>query len=334
MDARAAILCAAAAAGVLALGAAQAQEDDYSPPKTPWGEPDIRGTWPVGHLTGTPFQRPDEFGMREFLSDAEYMEREARLEAAAARYENEDAQDKIGMGHWAETGKPNRRTSLITDPADGQLPALTAEGQRRSDAMRSTWQRDIAFDWVTDFDTWDRCITRGMPGSMFPFMYNNGIRIFQAPGTVALQLEMIHETRIIPTDGRTALPAQILHWMGESRGRWEGDTLVVETTNLHPGPTAVNGGSTVGAPRENNMPVGENTTIVERFTPTGPDTIDYEMTFTDMDLYEAPWTVHMPWRRNDGFGMYEYACHEANYMVRDYISASRAQRAQASVEAN
>jgi hypothetical protein len=193
--------------------------------------------------------------------------------------------------------------------------------------MRSSWQEGSTFDWVSDFDTWDRCITRGMPASMFPFQYNNGIRIFQAPGIVALNMEMVHETRIIPTDGRAALPAQIQHWLGESRGHWEGDTLVVETTNLQPGPTAVNGGGVVGAPRENRLPVGETTRIVERFTPTGPDTIDYEMTFEDPTLYVAPWTVRMPWQRNDDYGMFEYACHEANYMIRDYISASRAGRA-------
>jgi hypothetical protein len=314
--------CAFAALTAAAPLSSQAQ-DAFSAPKTPWGEPDFRGKWPVGHLTGTPLQRPEQFGDREFLTDEEYAERAGRLEAAAQRYENEDQANKMGMGHWAETGDPNRRTSLIVSPANGRLPEMTEEGKRRSEAMRSSWRQGQAFEWVTDFDSWDRCITRGMPASMFPFQYNNGIEIFQSPGVVALNLEMVHETRIIPTDGRPALPSQVLHWMGESRGRWEGDTLVVETTNLQPGPSMTNIGTT-GSPPWNDTPVSENSKIVERFTMTGPDSIEYEMTFEDPLLYTAPWTAKLDWVRDDAYGMFEYACHEGQYMIRDYINAYRA----------
>jgi hypothetical protein len=299
-------------------------------PQTPWGEPDIRGMWPIGHLTGTPLQRPEAFGDRELLTDEEYAERASRLEAAAARYENEDSSNKMGMGHWAETGDPNRRTSLITSPANGRIPALTEEGRQISDAMRSSWH-DITWDWVTDFDSWDRCITRGMPASMFPFQYNNGIRIFQSPGVVAINMEMIHETRVIPTDGREPLPGVILEWLGESRGHWEGDTLVVETTNLQPGPSMTNIGTT-GSPRENNMPVSESSKITERFTPTGEGALTYTMTFEDPTLYTAPWTAVLDWRMDPDYGMFEYACHEGNDMIPNYINASRAQRAQAAAE--
>jgi hypothetical protein len=311
--------CALAAAAPLA---SQAQ-DAFTAPQTPWGEPDIRGKWPVGHLTSTPLQRPEEMGEREFLTDEEYAQRAGFLEARAAAYEREDSTNKMGMGHWAEAGRPNRRTSLITSPANGRLPAMTDEGRRQSEAMRSSWRQGQAFEWTTDFDSWDRCITRGMPASMFPFQYNNGIEIFQSPGVVALNLEMVHETRIIPTDGRAALPSQVLHWMGESRGHWEGNTLVVETTNLMPGPSMTNIGTT-GSPPWNDTPVSENSRIVERFTMTGPDSIEYEMTFEDPTLYVEPWTAKLDWARDESYGMFEYACHEGQYMIRDYINAYRA----------
>ena len=327
------VLAAGAASSALAVAAlyapsahAQSTDNVWMPPTTtttfatPWGEPDLRGKWPIGHLTGTPLQRPVEMGEREYLTDEEYEQQASRLAAQAARYENEESEGKMGMGHWAETGLPSRRTSLIVDPPDGRIPALTEEGQRVSDALRSSWH-DITWNWVTDFDTWDRCITRGMPASMLPFMYNNGVEIFQAPGLVALNMEMVHETRLIPTDGREGVPSSILQWLGVSRGHWEGGTLVVETTNIRPGETATN-------QRPDLWPVGPTTRIVERFTRTGPASMDYEMTFEDPVLYTASWTVKAPWRLDPEYGMYEYACHEGQYMIRDYINASRAAQAQ------
>jgi hypothetical protein len=194
--------------------------------------------------------------------------------------------------------------------------------------MRSTWRRGQDYDWVTDFDSWDRCITRGLPASMFPFMYNNGIRIFQAPGLVALQMEMIHETRMFYTDGRKPMPVQIHQWLGESRAHWEGgNTLVVETANFHPGPSATNIGTT-GSPRENDTPVSASARMVERFTMTGPDSIVYEMTWTDPEVFTGPWTARLEWKRDDAYQIFEYACHEGDAQIRNYITASRAQRAQ------
>jgi hypothetical protein len=306
-----------------AAPAASDAPDAFSPPRTAWGEPDFRGTWPIDHLNGTPFQRPEQFGDRQFLTDEEFAERQSRLEAAASRYENEDSTNTMGMGHWAESGTANRRTSLLIDPPNGRLPAFTEEGQRRADLMRSSWRTGQSFNWVSDFDTWDLCITRGLPASMFPFQYNNGMQVFQSPGIVAIKMEMVHETRIIPTDGRAALPGQIEHWLGESRGRWEGDTLVVETTNLKAGPSVTNIGTT-GSPPWNNTPISEEARIVERFTMTGPDSIVYEVTYNDPVVFTAPWTAHLDWQRDEDYGLFEYACHEANYMVRDYINAWRA----------
>lgn len=299
----------------------------YKPKKTAWNEPDFRGGWPIDHLNGTPMQRDPAQGNRQLLTDEEFAARTQRVEGAAARYDKEEKGDQLGQGHWVEMGKPSRRTSLLVSPANGRLPPLTEEGKRRSAQMHSSWRKNQSYDWTTDFDTWDRCITRGMPASMLPMQYNNGIRIFQSPGLVAIQLEMIHEVRIIPTDGRRALPTAIEHWLGESRGHWEGaNTLVVETTNLKPGPSATNT-VTSGSPPENDTPISRDAHIVERFTMTGPDTIAYEITYSDPVIYTAPWTVRLDWRRNDKYQFFEYACHEGNVQVRNYITASRAERA-------
>jgi hypothetical protein len=326
---------ALAAALAASLPAAAQQPDptvlppvptNYRPALTPWQEPDLRGTWPIDHLNGTPMQRDPAQGNRVFLTDEEFAARAQRIEAAASRYENEDQGDRLGQGHWVEMGQPSRRTSLLVSPADGRLPAMTPEGKRLSAQMHSSWRHDQAFDWTTDFDSWDRCITRGMPASMLPMQYNNGIRIFQAPGLVAIQLEMIHEVRLIPTDDRPALPAQIGNWLGESRAHWEGgNTLVIESANFRPGPSATNI-VTTGSPPENDTPISQQARIVERLTMTGPDTIVYEVTHTDPVVFTAPWTVRLDWQRNDGYAFFEYACHEGNVQVRNYITASRAQR--------
>ena len=301
---------------------------DYKPALTEWGEPDLSGLWPIDHLNFTPFQRASEQGKRYFLTDEEFAQREQMLAQRQAQYDKEDDEDSMGMGHWVEPGDANRRTSFLVAPANGRLPEMTAEGKRRSALMRSSYRQDQTFDWVTDFDSWDRCITRGLPASMFTINYNNGIRLWQAPGLVAIQLEMVHETRIIPTDGRPPIPAQIHNWLGESRGRWEnGNTLVVETTNFKPGPSATNVG-TWGSPPQNDTPVSTEATMTERFTMTGPDTVVYEVTWNDPVVFTAPWTARLDWRRDSDYEFYEYACHEGNVQIRGYISSSRAQRAQ------
>jgi hypothetical protein len=339
----ASLLAAACAAALLALPAAAQEVDltvvpavptDYQAKQTSWGEPDLRGGWPIDHLNGrTPLQRDPAHGNRAFLTDEEFAQRDEAVQQLAQRYENEDSEGTMGIGHWAEVAAANRRTSWIIAPANGRLPEFTAEGKRLSSQMRSTWRRNQPFDSVNDFDSWDRCITRGLPASMFPFMYNNGMRIFQSPGLVALQLEMVHEVRMIPTDGRPGIPVQMLNWMGESRGHWEnGNTLVVETTNFRPGPSATNIGTT-GSPPENDTPVSERARMVERFTMTGPDSIVYEFTWEDPVVFTAPWSARLDWQRDDDFGVYEYACHEGNVQIRNFITASRAERAEAGAQA-
>jgi len=333
------LLALAATAALVAVpGVAQERDltvlvpvpQDYQAAKTAWGEPDFRGGWPIDHLNGrTPLQRDPKYGNRAYLTDEEFAQRDAEVQQLAQRYQNEDSQGKMGIGHWAEVASANRRTSWITSPANGRLPAYTPEGQRLSNELHSTWERGRAFDWVTDFDSWDRCITRGLPASMFPFMYNNGMRIFQSPGIVALQMEMVHETRIIPTDGRPGIPSQIGNWLGESRGRWEnGNTLVVETANFKPGPSITNIGTT-GSPPENDTPVSPQAKMLERFTMVGDGQIIYEFTWTDPVVFEEPWSARLEWKRDDDFGIYEYACHEGNVQVRNFVTASRAERAEA-----
>lgn len=319
-------------AGVMAQAAEDltvlpAPSDDFRPSLTEWGEPDFRGGWPIDHLNGrTPLQRAPEHGNRQLLTQEEFEARAQMVAALEQRYQNEDSSGTMGIGHWAEVAAANRRTSWITSPANGRLPAFTPEGQRLSDAMRSTWVPGQSFDTWHDFDSWDRCITRGLPASMFPFMYNNGMRIFQAPGVVALQMEMVHETRIIYTDGRPPIPTQIMHWLGESRGHWEDhNTLVVTTTNFQPGPSATNIGTT-GSPPNNKTPVSNSARMVERFHMVGPDEIIYEFTWEDPVVFAEPWSARLEWQRDEDYQIFEYACHEGNVQIRNYINASRAER--------
>jgi hypothetical protein len=292
----------------------------YTAPRTEWGDPDLTGLWPIDKLNGTPVQRPESFGNRRYLTDDEFAERAERLRGLNARYDDEIAANKMGTGHWAEMGEPNRLTSLVVEPANGRLPPLTAEGERRSATMTSSWS-DIAFDKVEDFNALDRCITRGMPASMFPFMYNSGMEIMQAPGYVVIRLELVHETRVVPLDGRAPLAPEIVQWLGDSRGRFEGDTLVIETRNF-------NGESPmlIVGPGGKPIPTSGEMRIVERLTRVAHDTIDYEIFVDDAQVLTAPWKAAFPLQRDDDYRMFEYACHEDNSAVRNFIETSRFER--------
>jgi hypothetical protein len=297
-------------------------EAGYVTPRTSWGDPDFTGMWPIDRLNGTPVQRPEAFGERRLLTDEEFAERVERLTALNARYDEEIANNKMGIGHWAEMGQPNRLTSLIAEPANGRLPPLTAEGERRSAAMTSSWS-NIPFDKVSDFNPLDRCITRGLPASMFPFMYNSGIEIMQAPGYVVIRLELVHETRVVPVDGRPRLAPEVRQWLGESRGRFDGDTLVIETTNF-------NGESPmlIVGPGGKPIPTSTELKIVERLTRVAADTIDYEIAVEDPIVLTAPWKAAFPLVRDDAYRFFEYACHEDNSAIRNFIVTSRFERRQ------
>lgn len=312
------------AAGVLGPLLADAETtsapSEWVTPRTPWGDPDLQGMWPLDYINGTPVQRPPEFGERRYLTDEEFAERAARLAALNARYEQEIATNRMDMGHWAEMGQPNRLTSLIVEPATGRVPPLTDEGRRRAATMTSSWS-DIPFVDIADFNPLDRCITRGMPASMFPFMYNSGIEVHQAPGYVVIRLELIHEARIVPLDDRPPLDEAIRQWMGDSRGRFEGDTLVIETTNFNGlSPMLIVG------PSGNPIPTSRSLRIVERLTRVAHDTIDYELEVEDPEILQAPWKAQYPWRLDETFKIFEYACHEGNTVIPSLINATRAAR--------
>jgi hypothetical protein len=318
---------AASSSGQAPPAAGAAARSVYSAPRTAWGDPDLQGMWPIDKLNGTPVQRPESFGDRRSLSDQEFAERVERLRGLNARYDQEIATNKMGIGHWAEMGEPNRLTSLIVEPANGRVPPLTPEGERRSATMTSSWS-NIPFDRVSDFNPLDRCITRGLPASMFPFMYNSGIEILQGPGYVAIRLEIVHETRVIPIDGRPPLASDIRQWLGESRGRFEGDTLVIETTNF-------NGESPmlIVGPGGKPIPTSRELKIVERLTRVGDDVIDYEIAVEDPIVLTQPWKAAFPLERDPDYRFFEYACHEDNSAIRNFIVTSRFERRQSATGA-
>jgi hypothetical protein len=297
----------------------------YQPKRTAWGDPDLRGMWPIDSLGGLPLQRPEQMGARVFLSDTELKARDALMDQWRHAAADETHENKLGSGNWVEMTGAGRRTSMLVDPKDGRLPPLTPEGKRLNAIGRSSWVQGQTFDWVTDFDSWDRCISRGFPASMLPFRYNNGVQILQAPGYVIVNLEMIHDARIIPLDGRGPIEGTT-NWMGQSRGHWEGTTLVVETSHIRAGAAPLNM-ATIGAPPNNTIPMSPQAHVTERFTPVGPNTITYEMTYSDPAIWTAPFTVRVDWTRNETYKFYEYACHEGDEQVRNYIVANRAQRA-------
>jgi hypothetical protein len=288
----------------------------WTPRKTPWGDPDLRGTWPLDTVGQTPFQRPAQYGTQAVLTDEQFAAAEKAAAKAAAGYDREEKAGKLGMAHWSERGQPSRQTSLIVEPANGRLPPMTDLGKQLAAGMKSSWSQKV-FDDLSDFNSLDLCITRGLPASMTPFPYNNGVRIFQGPGYVAIQLEIVHETRIIPLDNRPALPTQMTTWLGSSRGHFEGNTLVIESTNFNGVAPMV-----IVGPTNQPVPTSRQLHITERLTPTGPDTLQYEARIEDPDVLTAPWKMSFPLTRNDGYKIYEYACHEGNEQVGNYIRAT------------
>ncbi len=307
----------------------------YTAPRTPWGDPDLQGVWPSTHMVGVPLERPDRYGNRLVLTDQEFEERQAEavkqaeLDLIDVDVENPSA-DVIALGdvgdptspppHWLERGEPSRQSSLIIDPPDGKAPPMTPEGQARQKLAKTTYIQRTGFNRPDELGPYDRCISRGVVGSMLPVVYNNGNEIVQAPGYVVLRNEMIHESRIIPLDGRPHLPAAVRSYMGSSRGHWDGDTLVVRTTNL-------NGQNGLQANGQLMLP-SDALELVERFTRTAADTMQYEVTIGDPTTWTRPWTIAFPLRLDPDYQIFEYACHEGNYSMRNTLSGSRADEQQ------
>jgi hypothetical protein len=303
----------------------------YKAPRTPWGDPDLQGVWPSTDMVGVPLQRASNFGERNLLTDDEFRTRQA----AAARQTDEDnaefnidavtseqeARGTVGgpvspPPHWLERGKPSYQASLIVDPIDGRMPPQTPEAADRVRALAARRAGHGPADTYEDRSLYDQCITRGVMGSILPVIYNNGNQIIQGPGLVVLRNEMIHETRFFYTDGRPHISSKIRSYMGDSRARWDGDTLVVETTNMFDrNGLGGNGGG---------QALTDALKITERFTRVDADTIEYKATIDDPKTYTRPFTLQFPWRRDNSYGMFEYACHEGNHSLFNILSGARA----------
>jgi hypothetical protein len=261
--------------------------------RTPDGQPDLQGIWI--NFDSTPFETP--------------------VAQPAAR----GSTAETGVGPASEFADHNhkisqRRSAMVVDPPDGRVPVLKwAEEKRDYDLAHIPDAPEHETPWV-------RCITRGYPAGMFPAGYNNAYQIIQIPGSVVFVLEMIHETRIIPIDGRPRLNERIKQWNGEPRGRWEGDTLVVESTNYNSKGSIATSAATG---RIRGIPQTDAMTVVERFTRTDANTIDYSVTITDPKVYTKPWTVKLPLNRDDTYQMFEYSCHEGNYAMPNALSFGR-----------
>jgi hypothetical protein len=289
--------------------------------RTVWDEPDLQGVW--NFATTTPLERPDAFGDRTFLSDAEVEQLDQELRT---RQDSAPPPGSTGTYNqfWWDRGKSIGRTSLIVDPTEGKLPPLSPRGQERAAAREELRRARAAvgsyqegtFDSHEDRPLDERCVVRLTEGPpMRPGGYNNNFQVFQTPGYVFILNEQVHSVRTIPTDGRQHLDPDIPMWAGSSSGRWEGDTLVVETRNFHKKKTFV--GST------------EQMRLVERFTRLSADQMEYKFTVDDPTTWSAPWTAIIP-VRSTGEPIYEYACHEGNYSIAGALSGARAKERDAS----
>jgi hypothetical protein len=275
--------------------------------KTPWGHPDLQGTW--DYRTITPLERPKEFGTREFYTEEEIKTLEGR---AGRRMDGPPEEVRPGLNHaqyWTDPGRrlaEGYRTSLVVDPPDGRIPAMTKEGAARVGPGGQP-RNAVNASWLDRGDQ-ERCITYGLPSASLPTLYNNNIQIVQSPDSVVIVHEMIHEARVIPLDGRAPLSKNIGQWIGSSRGHWEGDTLVVETTNF--------------SGQHNYRGSTKGLHLTERYTRFGPNSLEMRLTIEDPTTWTKPWTVVLPMRPTDG-ELIEYACHEGNYSMLNLLEVAR-----------
>ena len=304
-----------------------ATANTWTPLQTPWGDPDLQGVW--DYWTFTPLQRPDQFAGKDSLTDEEAaLVAERGRAAAIATDENaprEGSTGAYGQQVWTERSRATalNQPSLIVDPPNGKIPPLTAVETERVEAHRAAGGRPvrsratgIGTDGPEDRGLAERCIVGFSTGPpMLPAGYNNNAQIFQAPGYVALAIEMIHDVRIVPLDGRAHLPPGVRQWLGDSRGRWEGETLVVDTTNFT---NSVGSFSTTGV----SWGTGANLRLTERFTRVDADTLQYEFTVENPSVFTRTFSARYPMHRSD-LPLYEYACHEGNYGLFNILAGAR-----------
>jgi hypothetical protein len=320
-------------------------------PRTSWGDPDISATLDMMQASGVPLERcANRFGFggprpcdmdKVWNTEAEYEEAVARAEGRIDTSTQALAEGNLGLSIRTGLTDPNipqRQTNLIVDPPSGLLPELTPRAKEQAHLMGSDWAlpgETINFQDQSDFDSWDRCITRGLPSMMMPYRYNGGFKIHQSPGYVVFSLEMIHEARVIPLGDNPPLPSAIRQYLGESRGHWEGTTLVIETTNFNADPAAnrpLINLAVVGSPPGNRFPVSDQMKITERVTRLNDEWWLYEITTEDPEVLQGPFTVRYPMHHDAEYWWPEYACHEDNTIVPNYVSANRAERANATPE--
>ncbi len=294
-----------------------AEAKTWKPARTPWGDPDLTGIYSNSDESGIPFERPAQFEGRR-LEDITAKELEdlrvARRNATAANSVAEDRPVDREV-FWENLNAVNSRAWLVVDPPDGKIPPTTPEARNRAAARAEARKRSGRgpADGPEDRSLYDRCISRGLPGSMMPAIYGSSYEIVQGPNSVAILYEMIHETRVIPLDGQPHVAKGVRSYMGDARGRWDGDTLVVETTNFKDQIAYRNGN-------------GETLRLVERFTPKGPTTIEWSVTVDDPATWTKPWTFAMHLTKKDATQRpFEYACHEGNYGLSNILSAARAE---------
>jgi hypothetical protein len=305
----------AQAKGSAEASAARLTNPHWKAPRTAWGHPDLEGVWTTDDMRGVPMSRPQQFGTRVYMTDEEFAAR-AKQRGNARDVDNA----RTGTFRNEEGSRDFSYTSMVIDPPDGRVPPTTAAARARSRPQGSfgvgPWEK------IQDFSLWDRCITRGAVGSFMPAVYGNGARIVQTPDSVVISYEMVHDTRVIPLDGRPPIGDGIHLFMGDSRGHFEGDTLVVESRNFTDR-TAV-GGATHS----------EELRMVERFTRIDPEMIDYEIRIDDPATFTRPWTMRMTIASQPDYQIYEYGCHEGNNAMRNALSAERAyEKAAAEAEA-
>jgi hypothetical protein len=282
----------------------------FTTPRTPWGDPDLQGTWSSDDAT-FPVGRPQN-QTELYLSDEQWAARQKQITQGISNAEN-----AIGSFRGDFARRAFRQTSYIVDPPDGRMPAVKPEAQRRRAPRDQGTFGDGPFDWTTDFTLYDRCITRGIYGSVARVIYGNGNRIIQAPGMVAISYEMIHDTRIIYTDGRAHLNNGLRQYLGSSRGRWEGDELVIETTNL-------TDQTSIGA-NGNGLRHSDQMKMTERLKRVADGIVQYQLTVDDPVTYEKPFTISIPLTPLDGGVLLPYECHEGNYMMQNSLGAERAE---------